>query len=105
MKRLSASIGIVLFSLVACEHAAPAPTEAAIVVDHSALEQFAVGAVYDAHPTRALVDKVEVLSADTTQKLIHVEMTGSPTARKIYRVSVTELDDGSLQLDQIETVQ
>lgn len=105
MKQLSASIALALLGLAACAHPAPTPDEAAVLVDHSALEQFAIGAVYEAHPTRALVDKVDVLSADKAQKLVHVEMTGSPTARKIYRVRVTESEDGTLQLEQIETVQ
>ena len=105
MKRLAASIGIVLFGLAACTHSASAPEETAVLVDQTALEQFAIGAVYEAHPTRALVDKVEVLSSDTQTKTVHVEMTGSPTARKIYRVSVTELDDGTFELEQIETIQ
>lgn len=102
MKSVLVSLALVLAGVAACHHA---PYTAPYIEDVGALENFAVGQVYEAHPTRALVDKVEVLPSDSEPAIVRIEMTGAPTARKIYRVHVWALEDGGFTLDRIETVQ
>lgn len=102
MKSILMSLALVLGGAVACHHA---PDPASYLEDIGALENFAVGQVYEAHPTRALVEKVETLPSDTEPAIVRVEMTGAPEFRKIYRVHVWALDDGTFRLEQIEVVQ
>ena len=102
MKSVLVSLALVLGGVAACHHASDT---APYLEDLGALENFAVGQVYEAHPTRALVDKVEVLPSDTEPAIVRIEMTGAPTVRKIYRVHVWALDDGTFRLDRIEVVQ
>ncbi len=102
MRLTIVALSLAGLSLAACHHFDPAP---AVLQDHSAMEQFAIGAVYDAHPTRALVDKVETLPSERANSVVRIEMTGSPTARKIYAVEVSERDDGSFEVVQLDTLQ
>ncbi len=74
------------------------------LTDMTAIERFAVDAVYEAFPTRAFVQSVET-TASEGQYLIHVQMSGAPEFRKIYDVTVAEADDGDLSLVSLETVQ
>ena len=105
MKPVIIAIGLACLSLNGCHHFS-ATDKAETLVDYTALERFAVDAVYDAHPTRALVDKIEALpNSDAGHTVVRVEMTGAPTVRKIYAVHVSELDGGGLQLERIEPLQ
>ena len=60
----------------------------------------ALDAVYERHPTRALVDFANVEQTGTSPAVyqVHVEMTGSPEARAIYEVEVSETSDGKLDV-------
>lgn len=107
--------------LAACEHAeAPtAPEEAtrSIGADpdsetgetrmshHQGIEAFAIEAVYKAHPSRALVDQVDIEGAGEGQYLVHIQMTGAEAFRNIYDVTVSESEDGSLDIVEIKQVQ
>ncbi len=86
-------------------HYVGAKSEPAVLTDTSAAEQFAIDTVYDQRPTRALVDTVETISMDDEVTVVRIEMTGAPTARQIYKVTVSEADDGSLQVAEFETLQ
>lgn len=104
MKPIILSLGLVLASTAACQHTAVKESPSA-VQNVSALEQFAIGEVYTAFPTRALVDKIETSATDQAHTLVRVEMTGAPQARGIYELHVTPLEDGSFKLEKIEKLQ
>ena len=104
MKPILVSLGLVLMSTAACQHKAVKDSPSALQ-DVSALEQFALGEVYSAFPTRALVDKVETQPSDHEHTLVRVEMTGAPQARGIYELHITPLDDGSFKLEKLEKLQ
>jgi hypothetical protein len=94
--------------LGACEHTAPSAPEAetAALFDETAIASFAVDQVYTQHPTRALVDVVDVTpGAEPGHYLVHVEMTGSAEFRNIFDVVVSEGDDGDLTLVTLDQVQ
>lgn len=63
-----------------------------------AARSIALDEVYSRHPTRALVDfaNVEQTATDPAIYMVHVEMTGSPEARAIYDVEVSETAPGDL---------
>ena len=108
LKTLAASAGLMAaLSLSACHHyheKDPAP--GAQIVDTTAISNFAIDEVYKAHPTRALVDSVNVEpAAELGRFMVRVEMTGAPAHRKIYDVGVVEAADGTLSLDGLTTVQ
>lgn len=105
MKLLITSIGVAGLVLTACHHGAPEPDPIVALEDNMALEQFATAAVYEAHPTRALVDKFDVLSTEANRNIVRIEMTGSPTARKIYKLSIIELEEGGYQVESLEMLQ
>lgn len=70
------------------------------------IEAFAVDEVYKAHPTRALVDIVETKWGDEPGVYkVHVEMTGGIEFRDIFEVTVSESDDGTLDIEALEQVQ
>ena len=105
MKSVIVAIGVACFGLSGCHHFHQA-NDPSILRDYSAIERFAIDAVYQAHPTRALVDTVEAQpNSDEGHSVLNIEMSGSPTARKIYAVHVSELDDGTLQLERLDTLQ
>ena len=104
MKPIFLSLGLVLLSSAACQHKAIEDDPSA-VQDFSALEQFAIGEVYSAFPTRALVDKIETMPSDDEHTLVRVEMTGAPQARGIYEVHITPLEDSSFKLEKLEKLQ
>lgn len=104
MKSTLISAGLLVFAVAACQHTAP-PAEPTSLADHVAMEQFAIAQVYDSFPTRALVDRVDISQSEDAEHVVRIEMTGSPTARKIYKVYVTPQEDGSFDLREIETVQ
>lgn len=91
-------------ALSSCQHIYD-QSETTALADASAAEQFAIDTVYDQRPTRALVDTVETLSMDGEVTIVRIEMTGAPTARQIYKVTVSEAGDGSLQLAEFEILQ
>lgn len=77
------------------------------VIDIEAAKQLAFKEVYDRHPTRALIDAVDAEWRGSFPSVydIHVEMTGSPEARAIYDVVVTEGEDGNLAVTEFTKVQ
>lgn len=105
MKPIILSIGLALFGLSACEHNIPEATEAPTAQTYTAMEQFAVQAVYEAHPTRALVDKIERGPSESDHTVIIVEMTGAPELRKIYQLHISESEPGEFALKNMETLQ
>ncbi|MEM9054274.1 MAG: hypothetical protein AAGB16_03020 [Pseudomonadota bacterium] len=105
MKPVLLALSLTLLGPAACHHAYEKEA-ASELVNYSQIERFAIDAVYKAHPTRALVDKVETLEpAMVGRYIVNVEMTGAPTARKIYNVTVDEAADGDFNLVGIEIVQ
>jgi len=96
------ALSIAGLGLAACHHKAPPPGS---IQDYSAMEQFAIGAVYEARPTRALVDSVEIVPSDGANTVLRIEMTGAPTARNIYNVEVSETPDGAFELVQLDVLQ
>ena len=104
MKPIILSVSIAIIGLSACEHTAPAP-EAAASQTYTAIEQFAVQSVYEAHPTRALVDKIDLVPSETEHTVLRVEMTGAPEFRKIYQLHISEAEHGAFTLENMETLQ
>ncbi|NQY13190.1 MAG: hypothetical protein HRT81_04920 [Henriciella sp.] len=104
MKQVALAIGFAFLGTSACMHTS---SDAEIIVSprDDAMEQFAIGQVYDAHPTRALVDKVERVPSASEHTVLRIEMTGSPTARKIYELTISETDDGAFQLESLDILQ
>ena len=96
------ALSLASLGLAACHHTAPPP---ASIQDYSAMEQFAIGAVYEARPTRALVDLVEIVPSDGANTVFRIEMTGAPTARNIYNVEVSEAADGGFEMVQLDVLQ
>lgn len=104
MKPIILSVSMAIIGLSACEHTAPAP-EAAATQTYTAIEQFAVQSVYEAHPTRALVDKIDLVPSESEHTVLRVEMTGAPEFRKIYQLHISEAEDGAFTLENMETLQ
>ena len=102
MRRTFIALSLAGLALTGCHHSEPAP---AVLQDYSAMEQFAIGAVYDARPTRALVDKVEIVPSESANTVLRIEMTGAPSARGIFSVEVAENEDGTFELVQLDTLQ
>ncbi|MEL7033242.1 MAG: hypothetical protein AAGL97_12495 [Pseudomonadota bacterium] len=105
MKPIILSIGLALCGLSACEHTVPEATEAPTAQTYTAIEQFAVQSVYEAHPTRALVDKIEFVPSESEHTVLIVEMTGAPEFRKIYQLHISESEPGMFELEKLETLQ
>ncbi|MEL7541879.1 MAG: hypothetical protein AAGJ51_13330 [Pseudomonadota bacterium] len=105
MKPIILSIGIAVFGLSACEHTATETTEAPTVQTYTAIEQFAVQSVYEAHPTRALVDKIDLVPSESDHTVLRIEMTGAPEFRKIYQLQISQSESGAFQLENMETLQ
>ncbi len=96
----------------ACQLYAPAKEASAPVaaedklLDVRAVEMFAADAVYSAHPTRALVDILEVTpAAELGRYMVHIEMTGAPESRDVFDLVVVEQAGGTLELISLEQVQ
>lgn len=104
MKPLIFSISLALLGLAGCEHYGSEAEPRSVLVD-PAMEQFAIAQVYEAHPTRALVDKVDSVASTSENTVLRIEMTGSATARKIYELTISEPSPGTYELESIETVQ
>ena len=104
---------IAIVSLAACQGARCAETTPTLltagkpVVTTSQAEEMAVSEVYARHPTRALVDKVAAIRRAVRPGVfdVHVEMTGSPEARAIYDVVISEGADGELMVSGFTKVQ
>lgn len=108
MKLIILSIGLAVFGLSACEHTATETTEAAeapTAQTYTAIEQFAVQSVYEAHPTRALVDKIDLVPSESDHTVLRIEMTGAPEFRKIYQLQISQSESGAFQLENMETLQ
>jgi len=106
MKHVITSMGLVVLTLSACHHTEAVSPDPIVAAQHEpALEQFAIAAVYEARPTRALVDSFEVISTKDEVSVVRVEMTGSPTARNIYQLMITELEAGEYELEAFEILQ
>jgi len=106
MNLILTSAGFVVLALSACHDTAAVLSYPVVAAQHGpALEQFALASVYEARPTRALVDSFEVISTEDAVSVVRIEMTGSPTARNIYQLSITELEAGEYQLDAFEILQ
>lgn len=107
MKYMMATLAAGLL-LGACElgaHDAP-EAETTALFDETAIASFAVDQVYTQHPTRALVDTVDVEpAAELGRYMVHVEMTGAPEFRDIFDLVVVEGADGELVLDSLQQVQ
>lgn len=102
----------VCFMAPACHHFMPveetgeAVAEDAKISDIRAVEVFAADAVYTAHPTRALVDIIEVTpAAELGRYMVHIEMTGLPEFRDVFDLVVFDQGDGVLELVSLEQVQ
>jgi len=100
------------FIAPSCHHFAPADEAEPVAVvadkisDTRAVKMFAADAVYTAHPTRALVDVLEVTpAAELGRYMVHIEMTGSPEFRDVFDLVVFEQADGTLELVSLEQVQ
>ena len=104
MKQVALAIGFAFLGASACMHTA-SDAETIVSPIDDAMEQFAIGQVYEAHPTRALVDKVERVPSASEHTVLRIEMTGSPTARKIYQLTISEQDDGAFQLESLDILQ
>ncbi|MEQ9316352.1 MAG: hypothetical protein RLN72_10915, partial [Henriciella sp.] len=65
------------------------------LIDIEGAKQVATNEVYERHPTRALVDAMDAewMGGSPPTYEVHIEMTGSPEARAIYDVVVTETPD------------
>ncbi len=102
MKRLIFAALTASLPLAACHHyQAPAPS--ASVIDEAAISNFAIAAVYDAHPTRALVEMVDVEpAAELGRYMVRVEMSGSEEFRKAYDLVVVEAPNGMMELISLE---
>ena len=61
--------------------------------------------VYEAHPTRALVDKIDLVPSESEHTVLRVEMTGAPEFRRIYQLHISEAEDGAFTLENMETLQ
>ncbi|MEO1553498.1 MAG: hypothetical protein AAFR82_06140 [Pseudomonadota bacterium] len=105
MKPILLSIGIVALGLSACQHTVPEPAEAPTAQTYTAIEQFAVQSVYEAHPTRALVDKIDLVPSDSEHTVLRIEMTGAPEFRKIYQLHISKAESGDFVLENMETLQ
>ena len=106
-------IALAALSLGACHGARCADSTSPVVTSDNpiiatdAAEQVAIDAVYTRHPTRALVDILEGKRRDGDPLMydVHVEMTGSPEARAIYDVVVSDDGSGNLSVTAFEKVQ
>jgi|AP82_1055514.scaffolds.fasta_scaffold252519_1 hypothetical protein len=104
---------IAVMALSACQGARcansspPLLTAGKPVVTTSQAEEMAVSEVYARHPTRALVDNVTATRRSVRPGVfdVHVEMTGSPEARAIYDVVISEGADGELVVSGFTKVQ
>ncbi|MEO1190091.1 MAG: hypothetical protein AAFW60_13575 [Pseudomonadota bacterium] len=105
MKPILLAISISLVGLTACEHSTPEPADAPATPTYTEIEQFAVQSVYEAHPTRALVDKIEFIPSESEHTVVIVEMTGAPEFRKIYQLQISESEPGVFRLENMETLQ
>ena len=112
MKRSYFAVLAACFIAPACHHFAPAdeaePVEVVAdkISDTRAVEMFAADAVYTAHPTRALVDVLEVTpAAELGRYKVRIEMTGAPEFRDVFYLVVFEQADGTLELVSLEQVQ
>ena len=112
MKRSYFAVLSACFIAPACHHFAPADKAEPVAVvadkisDIRAVEMFATDAIYTAHPTRALVDVLEVTpAAELGRYMVHIEMTGSPEFRDVFDLVVFEQADGALELVSLEQVQ
>ena len=104
MKSVLMAALVVSLGVAACHHTVKEDRSVSLT-DYSAMERFAIDAVYEARPTRALVDKVETVSVNGSLTVLRVEMTGAPTARQIYHVTVSDQGDNTFGLEAFETIQ
>ncbi|GGB74706.1 hypothetical protein [Henriciella pelagia] len=104
---------IAIVGLAACQGARCAETTPTLltarkpVITTNQAEEVALNEVYARHPTRALVDIVTATRRSVRPGVfdVHVEMTGSPEARAIYDVVISEGADGELVVSGFTKVQ
>ncbi len=108
MKKICFAALAACFMATGCHHFAPTETVNAEtkLVDTTAIATFATDAVYAAHPTRALVENIDVTpAAELGRYMVHIEMTGGAEFRNIYDLVVVEDGAGELSVESLEQVQ
>ncbi|MGB3625312.1 MAG: hypothetical protein WA989_05785 [Henriciella sp.] len=104
--KLLVTIGVAALALSACQGANCADKQPAGLTvampeaKQDAAKSAALDEIYERYPTRAMVDASATTARARAPGVydVHVEMTGSPEARAIYDVVVTETPDGTLEI-------
>ncbi|MEM7328123.1 MAG: hypothetical protein AAF437_05240 [Pseudomonadota bacterium] len=104
MKHMILAFGLALVGFSACTHAVD-EADAGATQTYTPIEQFAVQSVYEAHPTRALVDKIELVPSAGAHTLLRIEMTGAPEFRKSYQLEISESVADGFKLEDMQTLQ